>query len=226
MKRSTWTLLAALLLALALPAAAHAASLGKAKLRSATGSLTISEARCPVDAQPGSPDCGKVELDSTFVSAPKARAHAGAGRAGFPLGLRITGVGKGQCNSESPTTVVTGPDGSVQLLTGSARVEPGTFDSTRIVVANGKRGIRVAWLEPLAPGFVCDYFNEPATTLALPAGEQLPNAVVSPLIAARVLKRSRFSVTIAGSKEWNEQAADGTQVIGRANWRLRLIYVN
>jgi hypothetical protein len=47
---------------------------------------------------------------------------------------------------------------------------------------------------------------------------------VAVTVSRRVVERSRYSVVIAGSREWNEQEADGTQVIGRASWRLRLEY--
>jgi hypothetical protein len=212
----------ATVLVLLLPGAAMARDpLHNAKLQSATGTLTITETRCP----PGSTtNCGKARLDEKFSTTPEPTTRSAPGRPGFPLGRRIAGKGSGQCNAESPTTEVTGPDGSAQFLGSASRVTPGKFTGTRIVVASARRGIRIAWLEPLAPGVRCDYFGEAGTDLALPAANELPIALVSPTIAPRVLKRSRFSVTIAGSQEWNEQAADGTAVAGRASWRLRLDY--
>jgi hypothetical protein len=119
----------------------------------------------------------------------------------------------------------TGPDGSVQIITGAAQLLPGEFIATRVAIASSKRGVRVAWLEPLAPSIECDYFQEPDTLLALPSTQAVPSALVSPTISARMLKRSRFSITIAGSKEWNDTAADGTIVNGRGSWKLRLDYV-
>jgi hypothetical protein len=219
MLRLTWILVLA---ALALPASASARPLDvlrNAKLQSASGTLTITETRCPAGAQPGSPDCGKATLDETFDSAaPRTRSVDGA--PGFPAGFRATGRGRGTCEAESPTTVVNGPDGSAQLLGGSARVVPGRFDATRVVLAAGKHGVRIAWLEPFAPSIACDYFDEPGTTVDVPIAQGLPSAVIGP----SALKRSRFSATIAGSQDWNEPVADGTQVSGHATWRIRLDY--
>ena len=221
MYRSTWILFAVLAV-VALPSAANARpleALRGAKLQSVAGTLTISETRC---AQ-GSTSCGKATLQEKF-EATKPRTRSAEGRAGFPAGVQIPGRGTGQCYAESAPTVITGPDGSVQFLGSSARVTPARFDATRIVASSSRRGIRIAWLEPLTPAIGCDYFGEPDTRLALPAVQDIPSALVSPLIGPRALKRSRFSVTIAGSQEWNEPASDGTQVAGRASWRLKLAY--
>jgi hypothetical protein len=147
-----------------------------------------------------------------------------AGRTGFPTGLRVAGRGTGTCESESPTTVVTGPDGSVQLLSGSLLLEPGKFAASRIVAASSKRGLRIAWLEPLAPGIECSYFDE-AGALSLPIADGVPAELASPVIPPRVLQRKRFGVTIAGSKDWVDQAQDGTQLAAHAAWRLRLEFV-
>lgn len=207
---------------LAVPATAGAGvlrTLKNAELQRATGTLTITESRCP----PGSSECGSVKLDSTFEGA-KPRTRSERGPAGFPLGSRISGRGAGECTAESPATVVTGPDGSVQFLGGAARLDPGTFATTRIAAVADKRGVRIAWLEPLTPGLVCDYFEEPDTALALPASPALPHTLVSPYLSSRALRRKHFSVTIGGSQDWTEQAPDGTQVSGRADWRLRLNY--
>jgi hypothetical protein len=216
------SILVPVLVLLTLPAAATARDpLRGAKLQSATGTLTITETRCP----PGSTtNCGRARLDEKFRAAPEPTTRSVPGRPGFPLGRRIAGKGGGQCSAESPTTVVTGPDGSAQFLGSASRVTPGKFAGTRIAVATSRPGIRIAWLEPLAPGIRCDYFGEAGTGLALATGNELPTALVSPMIAPRVLKRSRFSVTIAGSQQWNEQTADGTAVAGLASWRLRLDY--
>ena len=222
MKRLTWILLPAVLAALLLPAGAAARPLDllrKAKLQSATGTLTISESRCPA----GSTNCGATKLTQKFDSGAKPRTRSVDGRTDFPVGLRIPGKGTGDCYEESPVETVTAPDGS-QMILSSARLDPGSFDATKVVAANRGRGVRFAWLEPLAPGIVCDYFGEPDSALALPAARQLPGALISPVIGTRTLKRSRFSVTIAGSQEWNDAAADGTQIAGRASWRLRLDY--
>lgn len=221
MYRST-LILFAVMAALALPAAASARkvdALRGATLQSVAGTLTITETRCPQ----GSTSCGKATLDEKF-DATKPRTRPADGRTGFPLGVRIPGRGTGQCYAESAPTVITGPDGSVQFIGSSARLTPGRFDATRIVASSSRRGIRIAWLEPLAPAIACDYFGEPDSTLAVPAAQALAGGLISPLIGPRVLKRSHFGVTIAGSQEWNEQAADGTQVAGRASWRLRLEY--
>jgi hypothetical protein len=43
-------------------------------------------------------------------------------------------------------------------------------------------------------------------------------------VSRGALARSHFSILIAGSREWSEQAADGTNVSGHASWRLRLDY--
>jgi hypothetical protein len=219
MYRSTW-LLIALLAALALPSAAGARArdaLHGAKLQSAAGTLTISESRC---AQ-GSTACGKATLTEKF-DATSPRTSAGKGRPGFLAAVRIPGRGTGQCYAESPATVITGPDGSVQFIGSAARLLPGKFDSTRIATSSTKRGARIAWLEPVAPGISCDYFGEPDTTLTLPAA--YTSSLLSPLISTRTLKRPRFTVTIAGSQDWNGAAADGTQIASRASWRLKLNY--
>jgi hypothetical protein len=208
---------------LALPVGADARPLDLlrgAKLEAATGKLTIAESRCPQ----GSNNCGKVTLAEDFKAGPKPRTRATEGREGFTAGLRISGAGTGQCTSESPTTTQAGPDGSVQFLGSSARVVPAKFATTRVAAAGGNRSIRIAWLEPIAPGVTCDYFGESGTALAVPVGGSLQSSLISPPVPARVLKRSRFSVTIAGSQEWNDAASDGTQIAGRASWRLRLDY--
>jgi hypothetical protein len=216
--RPIWILLAA---ALALPPAADARAQAKPQLRSAIGKVTFSQSRCPAGTQPGSPDCAKLALTERFASGMSPRTLPAAGRGGFPAGLRIAGHGSGICESESPTTVVTGPDGSVQLLSGSALVNPGSFGATRIVSASNRRGTRFAWLEPLVPGIACSYFDE-GRALALPAGAELPGGLVSPVLARRVVARSRFAVTIAGSKDWVDARPDGTQIATHATWRLRL----
>jgi hypothetical protein len=210
----------ALVLALAVPAGAAARPrdlLHGAKLQSATGTLSISESRCP---QGTSTNCGEVQLQEKFKSGRRPGAHATAGRTGFSAGLRIKGTGTGECSAQSPTSLVTGPDGSQQFLGSASSVEPGKFGATRVMLAGGRRGVRIAWLEPLVPGFDCDYFNERGTSLRVPAAAQLQSSRVS----VRELKRSRFSVTVAGSRNWAEQEPDGTQVTGRASWRLRLDY--
>jgi hypothetical protein len=221
MRRLTSTLV---LIALALPAAAAArpvAGLNGARLQAATATVKLSESRCAPDT---TTNCGKSELTETFKGA-KPRTTSARGQAGFPAGLKIAGKGSGSCYTESPTETVTGPDGSIQIITGAAQLLPGEFDATRVAIASGRRGVRVAWLEPLAPSIECDYFQEPDTLLALPSTQAVPPALVSPAIGARTLRRSRFSITIAGSKDWSETAADGTIVNGQATWKLRLDYV-
>ena len=210
----------ALVLALAVPAGAAARPrdlLLGAKLQSAAGTLTISESRCP---QGSTQNCGDVKLQEKFKTRPKPGARTTAGRTGFSAGLRISGAGTGQCSAQSPTSLVTGPDGSQQFLGAASSVEPGKFAATRVALAGGRRGVRIAWLEPIAPGVTCDYFHESGTTLRVPVAAQLQSS----LVRVRVLKRSRFSVTIAGSKKWTRQEPDGTQVSGRASWHLRLTY--
>lgn len=217
------SILLAVFVALVTPALAQARpldSLRGAKLQAASGTLTIKETRCP----PGSSNCGTAQLDETFDAKPSPKTRAAQGRSGFSQGLRIRGRGRGKCYAESPPTFTTGPDGSAQFLGSAARVEPGSFSATRVAAAASRRGLRVAWLEPIAPSMGCDYFDEPSTKLSVPSGQQLQNGVVSRTVAPRVLKRSRFSITIAGSQGWNETASDGTQVSGRATWKLRLDY--
>ena len=209
---------------LALPAAAQARPLDdlrKAKLQAATATVKLSETRCA----PGTTtNCGKTQLDETFRST-KPKTSVVNGQPGFPAGLQLAGQGSGQCYTESPTTIQTGPDGSVQVLGGAAQLLPGEFAAQRIAVASSKRGVRVAWLEPIAPSIECDYFQEPDTLLALPATQPVPAALVSPTIGARMLKRSRFSITVAGSQDWTDTAADGTVITGHGTWTLKLDYV-
>ena len=220
MRRLAWI---SLLTALLAPAVAHARPLDDfraAKLQAAAGTLTITETRCP----PGSTECARTRVDETFGSGAKPRTRAEEGLPGFPTGIRLLGTGSSKCEMESPTTIVTAPDGSVQFLGSAARLVPGSFEATRIVVAGTRRGVRVAWLEPLAPSVACNYFGQDGTELALPQSPTLPSELVAPAIGARVLKRARFSVTVEGSKDWAETAADGMQVTGRASWKLRLDY--
>jgi hypothetical protein len=217
----------AVVAATASPCAAGAGTLDAvraAKLQGAVGELKISESRCPAGVQPGSSDCGKLALTSSFESAAKPRTRATAGRAGLPLGRRIPGRGRAECSAESPTAVVTGPDGSTQILSGASRLEPRRFAATQIAVGSGRRGVRFAWLEPLTPSVACTYFDDPATKLALRPSAETADSVVAVTIRRRVVRRARFSVVISGSREWSEQEPDGTQVIGRASWRLRLDY--
>jgi hypothetical protein len=210
----------ALLALLAMPSAASARArdpLHGARLQSATGTLSISETRCP---QGSTDNCGKVKLEERFKNGSKPRTHRVAGRQGLAAGLRISGSGTGQCSAESPTSLVTGADGSQQFLGAASSVEPGKFAATRVAMAGGRRGVRIAWVEPFVPGVDCKYFNQSGTTLRVPLVAQLQSS----LLGVRKLERSRFSVTIAGSKKWTEQASDGTQVSGTASWRLRLVY--
>jgi hypothetical protein len=222
MKWPTSILLPALLALLA-PAVAHAGALDSfsgAKLQAASGTLTIKEMRCP----PGSNVCGVAQLDETFEAKAAPKTRSARGRSGFAQGLRVRGKGSGKCYAESPATVVTGPDGSEQFVGSAARVDPGNFAATRIAVAASKRGLRVAWLEPISPSISCDYFDERGTEVAVPSAQKLQSGLVSRTIAPRVLKRSRFSITVAGSQGWTETAGDGTRVTGRATWKLRLDY--
>jgi hypothetical protein len=212
--------LAALLLLPASSEAGGLASLKKAKLQKATGTLTITESRCAA----GASECGQARLESSFATTAVPRTKSAPAPPGFPLGASISGRGTGECSAESPSSIVTSPDGSAQFLSGASRVEPGVFQTTRIAAVSNRRGVRIAWLEPLTPGLVCDYFEQPDTTLALPATPALPNALISPYLSSRALRRKHFSVTIGGSQEWTEQEADGTSVTGQASWRLRLEY--
>lgn len=221
MTRLPSTLLVFVLLALLLPAAAGARPLDdlrNARLQAVTATVKVTHTRCA----PGTTtNCGKAQLDETFRST-KPKTSAVRGQPGFPAGLQIPGQGTGSCYAESPTITQTAPDGSVQIITGAAQLLPGEFAATRVAISGGKRGVRVAWLEPVAPSIDCDYFQTPDTTLALPATQTVPPALVSPMISARTLKRSRFSITIAGSKDWTETAEDGTAVTGKATWKLTL----
>jgi hypothetical protein len=223
MRLASWTALLSIA-ALAAPGVAFARpldSLRGAKLQSAVGTLTISESHCPAGS---TTSCDTVTLKEGFKAGPEPRLRATAGRPGFPLGMRIEGAGSGTCYSQSAPVIQTGPDGSLQLIGSAARLVPGKFKASRIAVSSASRGVRFAWLEPLAPGVDCNYFEGSGPFLAVPAAAQLQNQLVSPVISARVLKRSHFGVTIAGGQEWNEEAADGTQVTGRASWRLHLGY--
>jgi hypothetical protein len=213
-----------LLPALVVPAVAQARPLDdlrRAQLKAVTATVTLTERRCPA----GSANCGTTKLVETFRSGPKVKTRAAEGRPGFPAGVRIAGKGSGECDEESPSVTITGPDGSVQFLDGALRVTPGRFGATRIAVASNQRSVRVAWLEPLAPSVSCDFFSQPDTVLSLPSTAEVPDALVSPAIGSRVLRRARFSIRIAGSKAWNETAADGRLVTGHASWKLRLDYV-
>jgi hypothetical protein len=221
MNRPTSILLLSVLLALSVPAAVQART-PAATLRAATGTVLIKETRCPS----GSTSCGTAQLNERFTAAHGPRTRAAHGRPGFPNGLRIRGKGTGRCLAESPPTMITAADGSMQFLGSATRLEPSGFAATRIAIASGKRGVRFAWLEPIAPASRCDYFDQPGTALALPAGRKLPRGLVSPTIRRRVLKHSRFTVTIAGAKDWVSTAADGTEVTGRASWKLRLSFAN
>jgi hypothetical protein len=221
MHRTKSTLLLIVLGATVAPAGALGADLRGARLQAATATVKLGESRCA----PGTTtNCGKTELTETFRST-KPRTVSAQGQPGFPAGLQIGGKGSGSCYTESPTITETAPDGSVQILTGAAQLLPGEFIATRVAIKSGKRGVRVAWLEPLAPSIECDYFQQPDTLLALPSTQTVPSALVSPTIGARTLKRSRFSITVAGSKDWNDTGADGTIVTGHATWKLRLDYV-
>ena len=203
-----------------LPAAARAGALNAARdaeLRSAVGSLSITETRCP----PGSAACRHLTLTTRFASGSHPRVRRTRGRARFAFGLRLSGRGSGTCSAESPSVVVAAPDGSMQLLGGAQRAEPANSDATKIFIGAGRRGARWAWREPLTPGFRCVYFDEPGRGLAVPRSAPIPT---SARIPARVLRRSHFTVTIAGSRAWAGQAADGTTVAGHARWRLRLRY--
>jgi hypothetical protein len=214
------SLLLALLVGVVLPAAARAGALNAARdaeLRSAVGSLSITETRC----RPGSADCRHLTLRTRFASGHHLRVRHSRGRAQFALGVRLSGRGSGECAAESPAVLVTAPDGSMQLLGGAQRVEPASSDATGIFIGAGRRGARWAWREPLAPGFRCVYFDQPGYGLALPRSVPIPT---SAWIPAHVLRRSHFTVTVAGSRAWAGQAADGSTVTGHARWRLRLRY--
>jgi hypothetical protein len=222
MQRSPSLLLLTTLLALVVCAAAQARpidDLRKAKLQAVTGTVTVSESRCP----PGSTSCGKTKLDEKFATGSAPKTRSAPGLPGFPTGLKIVGQGTGECYAESPVTA-SGPDDS-QILTSAARLTPGKFRATRVAVAASKRGVRIVWLDPLRPSISCDYFDQAGTLLSLPPAAEVPKSLVSPTIGARMLKRERFSVTIAGSKDWSETAADGQLVTGSASWKLRLDYV-
>jgi hypothetical protein len=222
MKLPTWILLTSFLTLLA-PAISQARPLDSfrgATLQAASGTVTIKEIRCP----PGSNDCGSAQLDEKFDARSGPKTRSAQGRSGFPQGLRIRGKGSGKCYAQSPPSFVTGPDGSQQFLGSAARVQPGSFGATRVAAAANRRGVRVAWLEPIVPSIGCDYFDEPSTHVAVPSGQKLQSGLVSHTVAPRVFRRSRFSVTIAGSQGWNRTAADGTRVTGRATWKLRLDY--
>jgi hypothetical protein len=221
MRRSPLPLLLAAMLVPGVAQARPLDDLRQARLNAVTATVSLTERRCP----PGSANCGTTKLVETFRSGPQVTTRAAEGRPGFPAGVRIAGKGSGVCDEESPSVTITGADGSVQFLDGALRVTPGKFGATRIAVASSKRGVRVAWLEPLRPSVSCDFFSQPGTVLSLPSTAAVPDALVSPAIGSRVLRRARFSIRIAGSKAWNETAADGRLVTGHASWKLRLDYV-
>jgi hypothetical protein len=162
-----------------------------------------------------------VRLDETFKAGPTAKSRPAQGRPGFPTGSRVHGTGSGKCYAESPATTTTGPDGSAQFLGSAARLEPGSFRTMRIATASSSRGLSITWVEPVTPSLRCNYFGEAGTELALPPGQALPGALVA-TIGPRALKRARYGTTIAGSQDWTSTAADGTQITGRASWKLRL----
>ena len=210
-------LLLAFLLALALPGAAQAGSLDAvraATLQSAVGRMSIEQSRCP----PGSENCGSVNLSVRFEAGPRPRTRSARGVADFPVGVRIRGLGSGTCSAESPSSIITAPDGSMQLLAGAQRVDPASFSTTRLGIGSGRRGARWLWLEPLSPSAACTYFDAPGN-LALPQA-----VAVSSWVSPRLLRRARFGVTIAGSYAWQEPGADGGVVSNRATWSLRLAY--
>jgi hypothetical protein len=210
-----------LVAALAAASAAHAgplASLRQAKLQAAKGTLAIKETRCPAGT---TSNCGTAQLDERFDGTPRPKATSARGGAGFPSGMRIRGKGSATCSTASPATFTTNPDGSMQFLGSAARVVPGRFSATRIAMAGSRKGARIVWLEPLRPSFGCSYFGEAGTGLAVPS---FTKELVSRSLGAHALKRSRFSVKIAGTQEWTRTDSDGTQVTGRASWKLRLDY--
>jgi hypothetical protein len=211
----------ALLAVLAAPAAAKDA-LGGAVLQSATGQMSLTETRCAAGA--AASDCGHVKLTNSFSAGPRPAASNTSGPAGFRNAVVVHGRSRGICSADSPPSIVTATDGSMQILAGAQRVEPANAKSTTIAFAAGARGARWAWLEPFDPSFTCTYFDEPATTIAVPLSAGLPRALTSRLIPPRVLHRSRFSVRVAGKQAWSSTASDGTTVTGSGTWTLTLNY--
>ena len=196
--------------------------LALAVLQSASGQMTLTETRCAPEARAA--DCGHVKLTNSFSAGPRAATKKTAGVAGFRNGVLIGGRGRGDCSADSPPTIVTAPDGSMQILSGAVRVEPARTKGSAIAIATTSRGARWAWLEPVDPSFTCTYFGQSGTALAVPSNTGVPRSVTSRVISARVLRRARFTVRIAGTQKWESPETDGTKVTGTGSWELTLKY--
>ena len=203
-------------------APSHAATVfAGAELAGLRGTLSIQEQRCPADS--GFCDRAQARIAYSAVY-PLTRTGAGARRYGS--GLRAFAVGHGSCTAEGGGGVVTGPDGSQQILGPALRIARLTTGSTALLVDTRGRLGRVAWLDPIDPNFTCGYLGDPASKLAVPAPSAIvPRALSSGLLSARRLARSHFHVVISGSKTWDSTTNDGTRVRGGASWRLQADFV-
>ncbi|MFL5895417.1 MAG: hypothetical protein ACJ76Z_09910 [Thermoleophilaceae bacterium] len=213
--------LAAALLAMPASAAAkHAAPLAGAKLDSVSYTLAINTSRCPGPSDPAARTCGHLNLKSAFQSSPAPAVRRIGGQGKFRSGLRISGTGQSQCSSESPwNDPITLPDGGVEYIGSAIRVASSSLQSTDLLVATGRRGVRFAWPEPLAPSAPCKYFGG-MPTAAFPGA--LPR---SPLLRRETFEKRRFAATIeAAGVKFQSVEPDGTYVYGEASWKLVLRY--
>jgi hypothetical protein len=192
-----------------------------ATLMSLSGAMKLAETRCePAQTH----DCGRVQLTESFKGLRPATT-AKRGLAHFRLGVRVRARGRGECQAASPPSVVTAPDGSMQILGGAERIDPISLGSTGMAIGASRAGARWAWLEPLDPGYSCTYFDQQGTAVALRASSTVPSSLVSPWIPPSVLQRAHFTVQIIGSATWKQTGTDGTVVTGRGRWTLTLRYV-
>lgn len=202
-----------------MPASASAKSadpLTGARIASLKGSVKVDATRCPPGVERTSPQCGRSTLELAFqtVSGRIPRARRLATRA-----IRVTGAGRSQCTSLSPTPeAVTLPDGSMQLLGPASNFRARSFDHTDIMVARTRRSLRWTWLEPTSPTVPCEYFFGSGTT-------EFPEAAVSERFRVALAKRNRFRV-VAGAdvQDFERTAPDGTKIVGDASWDLTLVY--
>ena len=185
---------------LAAPASAQSPLAG-AVLQSPVGQMTLTQTQCAAGASAS--DCGHQRLTFSFNGGQQRATEA------------LTGAGKGTCSADSPPQIITAPDGSMQILGGAERIDPFATKATKIAIATGSRGLRWTWLEPVTPSYDCTYFDEAGTTLAVPSAGGIPASLSSRWIAPRVLKRSRFTVRIAGKETW---------ATGSGTWTLTLHY--
>ena len=188
-----------------------------------SGSLSIDEQRCPAGVAAGAPGCAAVRARVTYASAPRPPARHVAGAIAFAKGLRVTVRGQGRCEGESPQTITTAPDGSVQILGPDSRVVPFTSTALTLLVDPHPHAVRFAWLDPLEPPFACRYLGDTMGKLAVPTTAGLvPRRLATGWIAARTLSKRRSVVVLSGAKTWTATTTDALSVSGQASWQLRL----